>query len=96
MAQLLAGGRGRAAEAAEGGGGSDSAAGAEGGGESAVDALIRHCLPLTGLAAEDVVGAEWWVHRRAAHCPGHMLHFDAREVGPRPLHSPAHRCTVTR
>jgi hypothetical protein len=48
--------------------------------QTAVEHLIQHLLPLTGLPA--AAGAEWWVHSRPNVADfGHQLHFDMEERG---------------
>jgi hypothetical protein len=45
---------------------------------SAVERLIQHLAPLTGLS--NIVGAEWWTHTRDLTSDfGHQLHFDMEE-----------------
>ena len=45
---------------------------------SAVEKLIQHLAPLTGL--DNIVGAEWWTHSREIKGDfGHQLHFDMEE-----------------
>ncbi|KAL1521214.1 hypothetical protein AB1Y20_022764 [Prymnesium parvum] len=46
---------------------------------SLIEQLIHHLRPLT--RRDDLIGAEWWVHSRAAgRGIGHELHFDVEEA----------------